>query len=567
MKKRLGIFICLIFFAFLFTFPAVLHLSDKIIGDGGDNYQFVGFQYIANREFEKDFLPFGWTDYLRYPVGFDLSTGSDSTIFLLLGIFFYRFFDNPASIYNVSILTLLFLNGLLSYLFFEKLTKKQNLGLLGSLIYGFSFYTLVRLAGHANLIFIGVFPFFFYSLIILGERKADAASFIIFTLAFSLVFLASLQYLLILAGAILLLLPILYIFYKNLFLSYASLFRKRKVYAICSLVALGYIFLVFNFGRVIQFVTGNLMPIGYHTFPRLIDSFLPTVFVPILMATHVFLSVKEFNIESAIFLGYVEMAIFLWFLVSQKVDKKLKIFLSIIVFILLSISVGCRAPYQYFSFNPYCNLLQIFPFRWINELGRFYIVAYLFLTASILVVLKSLKGFKGRFVISLATFFVALERIPTNFYLSPTFANERFIEIVRRSDSLGVLDLPVAKQDTPNASRYDLYSVYYQKPIVNGYLHWSGNTPATETLLARLYPFRCETEFSLNDRKTTDNLAQYLKDNGIKTIVLHKDLVATNYDPPFCDQAFKNINFFLYDSNVGISKVYEDELKAVFQLL
>src|SRR3990167_7871149 len=140
MRKFLIISIIFLFFTFLFTFPSLFNLSDKIIGDGGDSYQFLGFQYIAKLQVSQGKFPFGWTNYWRYPVGFDFSIGYDSTLFVLVGFVFYQFFGNPVVVYNLSVLMILFLNCILSYLFFAKITKREDLGLLGSIVYGFSFY-------------------------------------------------------------------------------------------------------------------------------------------------------------------------------------------------------------------------------------------------------------------------------------------------------------------------------------------------------------------------------------------------------------------------------------------
>src|SRR3989344_6966058 len=183
------------------TFPAIFHVSDKIIGYGGDNYQFLGFQYVANHQVEQGQFPFGWTNYWRYPVGFDFSAAYDSTLLMLTGVALYSFISDPVVVYNFSTLLLLAVNGVLSFYLFRELTTNEWLGFLGGLLYGFSFYVIARAAGHTNLIVTGVFPFFVYSLIGLYKENGSWKHFFLFGISIVLTFLASLQYFLLLIGS------------------------------------------------------------------------------------------------------------------------------------------------------------------------------------------------------------------------------------------------------------------------------------------------------------------------------------------------------------------------------
>lgn len=69
MHKRdllIGIFfVCIALFV---TFPSVLSMSTKIMGDTGDTYQFLRFSSVATI-FCRTNIPFGWTDFWRYPSG------------------------------------------------------------------------------------------------------------------------------------------------------------------------------------------------------------------------------------------------------------------------------------------------------------------------------------------------------------------------------------------------------------------------------------------------------------------------------------------------------------------
>ena len=58
-----------IFLTVALTYPAAFSLTTKIIGDKGDNIQFLGFQYLGKLLFSQGSFPFGWTNYWRYPEG------------------------------------------------------------------------------------------------------------------------------------------------------------------------------------------------------------------------------------------------------------------------------------------------------------------------------------------------------------------------------------------------------------------------------------------------------------------------------------------------------------------
>src|SRR5262245_50344587 len=95
--------------------PVFPVMDSKIVGDGGDNYQFLGFQFLAEQLFKAGGFPFGWTTYWRYPAGIHFQSATDSTLLTLAGLGLYPLFRNPVVVYNSSILLLLLLNVALSY--------------------------------------------------------------------------------------------------------------------------------------------------------------------------------------------------------------------------------------------------------------------------------------------------------------------------------------------------------------------------------------------------------------------------------------------------------------------
>lgn len=565
MKKFIFAVILFLFFTFLFTFPAILHLTDKIIGDGADSSQLMGWQYVAETQVEKGVYPFSWTNYWRYPVGFDFSISYDSVLFISLGLLFYNFFNNPALVYNLSVLLLIFLNGVFSYLFFRKLSKNQVLGILGALIYGFSFYVLARLGGHMNLIFVGGFPFFLYSLIVFKEKKGNGTAYSLMGLSVILIFLSSLQYFLIFLGAAIFILPLFIFFYPRAFSSYASLIEKNKIKAASTFLVTLFVFLFFNAGHVSALVKGTITTLSasYMTFlsPHLVNFYLPNTYVPLVISLPPFPRTGLGGIEGSFYLGLVEIFLFLFFLLAN-IDKRLKIFLSVSVLTTLLISLGCSV-----GFFPYCYIYKFFPFKGIAEVGRFYVILYLFLTIGIIYALKKIPP-ALKWLFPVMFIFVIFERIPSKFYLSDTPDNEPFIKVVKTLNSSAVFDLPIINQweSTRQKSNYDLYSIYYQKPIVGGSIQWVGNTPDSERFLNIFSDLECGSQTEIDKNKISKTMLPALNGNNIKTIVFHKILEPFDRGSQACDQAILNIKTFIYGSELSLKKVYEDEKTAVFQL-
>jgi hypothetical protein len=565
MKKIILITLIFIFFTILFTSPAVLHLSDKIIGDGCDNSVHFAMQYVTKTQIEKGGFPFSWTNYWRYPVGFDFSISYDGLLFYLLGLFFYIFLSNPMLVYNFSVLILVFSNGIFSYLFFKKISRSDLIGIFGAVMFGFSFYVLARLGGHMNLIFTGSFPFFAYSLILLKERRGDTRSFIIFTSSVILTFLASLQYIFILVAGIFLIMPIAIIFYSRISISFFKIFWDNKLKSIISLLCISILFTFINIGHIKILLAGNLttLPLGYVTYlsPYLTDFLQPGNYVHLLISRFEPLSIGIGGIEGAVFMGYAELVIFIVLLLISKTTKRFKLFILFGTLVTLITTLGCKNPYY-----PYCYLFRFFPFKGVAEVSRFYIIFYLLLTTGVVYFISRLKR-KLKTTVTIIIFaLITFERIPDGFYLSDTPRNEQFINAAKSTDSKAILDLPIINQWQSGRQKvyYDLYSVYYQKPIVNGYIHWLGDTPSSESFLNKFDYLACGKYEDLNDPKISEKMKQILVTNNITAIVLHKTATVDNED--VCMTAYKNIDFFLYRSNIDPKTIYNDNETTVFQL-
>jgi len=162
----------------VFSFPAILSLPIQVIGDGGDNLQFLSFQYVGNMLFSQGNFPFEETNFWRYPVGISFQSSYDSTLLILLGLIFYSFTQNGVLVYNLSLFVIFFLNAILSYLTFRRFFPSL-ISLIGTIIYGFSFYSLARLLGHPIFCFLQLSPSFsFLSLTFQKKKQKEALSFL-----------------------------------------------------------------------------------------------------------------------------------------------------------------------------------------------------------------------------------------------------------------------------------------------------------------------------------------------------------------------------------------------------
>ncbi|OIO14757.1 hypothetical protein COV53_00475 [Candidatus Gottesmanbacteria bacterium CG11_big_fil_rev_8_21_14_0_20_37_11] len=566
MRIKILTILCFLLLTIIFTFPSIFHLKDRIIGDGGDNYQFLAFQYLANKQVNEGRFLFGWTNYWRYPVGFDFSKSYDSTLLILLGITGYRLLEDPVVVYNLSILLLLFLNSIFSYLFFNKIFKDRFVSFIGGLIYGFSFYSLARLGGHANLIFTACFPLFLYTVLDIFNNKVDKINWILFGISISVVYLSSLQYFLLLIGSIIVLLPILILFYPIYIKEVATLLFKEKKNFLLSITLVSILFLIFHLGRIKSLINGNLIyPLaGILRNVELVNYIIPNKY----LATNssIFQNNSYNTIESATYFGIVEILLFVSFFLLTNNQKKLKLFLLSIFSLFMIISLGSQKIINITA--PYFWLYRFFPFRGISEPARFSIVAYLILTVCVLSFLKNLQIKNKQFFLFLVFILISFERLSIRIYLSSTLNDSGFISAVRSLESNAVLDLPVFLWR--NGSVYDLYSIYYDRSIVNGYIHWSGNTQDTMLFVNKLKRFECDFDRDSGSDPIVNTTGKYNVDllqtlalYKITTIVFHKDL---SWGIKECDNAVKNIKSLIGSSH-NLVRIFENDRKEVYFLL
>lgn len=519
-----------ILFSILFTFPSILHINSYFIGDGGDNYEYAGYQGLVVKNISEGKLPFSSTDFWRYPVGFEFPRGFDSFLSVSLGAVFHSVLNFPTS-YNLTVLTLMSLNGFLSFLFFRKLTKSFWLAFLGMAIYGFSFYTLAKASSHLNLLFIGGFPLLSLSILNFIERKEVLRrDIVLFFFSLTLILLGSAQYAVLAAISIIITLITTFIFYPEVLISLKNKLSVRKTTIVLSLIIFSSFVLFLFAPHILGALNGSIVISGREDIlakftPSILDFVLPNTYLSPLI--RFFSNSSLPSIEKVVFIGWAEISI-LAMLIFSKIPFRGKLFLTSLILVPFLLALGYGEANN-FPLLPYRFISSIFPFKLIAEPGRYFIIFYFFIAIAILISLDSIRSSRIRkILIAAAIILVILERIPGSFYRAEAIKNEPYIKIVSQQDTSGVLDMPISFY----YSKYDVLSFYYQKPIVNGYFHWSADGDTERSFIEReelLSRYSCNEDDPVNsgidetEKHKDFKMLQMLKDENIRTIVIHKD--------------------------------------------
>lgn len=532
-KWNFLLLVAIILLSVVLTWPSLLHISSQYIGDGGDNYEYASYQMLASHRIQSGLLPFGFTNFWRYPVGFDFARGFDSYLTVILGTTLNLFIAMPLA-YNLTIFLLMSLNGIFSYLFFKELTKSKLLALIGMLIYGFSFYTIGKAASHPNLLFIGGFPLLGLTFLRLLKKETHfLKDYLYFFLALLVIAIGSSQYFLMLFIFLPIYLLLCLIFYKR----ETILFIDRLININCLKALLLFLisFFVIYFPQINAIINHSFVflkrgDVLLNLTPSLSDFILPNPYLKLVISS-ILNSQSSPSIEKLVFIGFVEIIILLIaiFYSLHLRNKKFCVFLITLFVIPFGLSLGFGKNDNLW-FLPYHFLSNIFPFSTIPETGRYFVVFNFFIAVILVSLLSNLQIKKRNYVLILLIIFLILERLPSSFYLTPSLKNLPYQKIVQNEKSSAVLDLPINFY-YPN---YDILSFYYNKPIVNGYFHWSADTDKEKSFILKdnlLSRYICYANDSLQNNQINNlyeanldgQMISLLKTNGINTIVVHKD--------------------------------------------
>jgi hypothetical protein len=170
-----GVLLPLLYFSVMtlvMTWPLVLHMTDSVVGQIGDNVYFVWMlAWFKRALFELHVSPIT-IPRLNYPEGWSLAYTEIAPSELALG-FPASLIWGPVLGYNVALLLTFVLSGYLMYVWVHDLTKNVAAGLVAGTIFAFLPFRMAHfLAGHLNVAGTMWFPVFFMGLtdMLFGDR-------------------------------------------------------------------------------------------------------------------------------------------------------------------------------------------------------------------------------------------------------------------------------------------------------------------------------------------------------------------------------------------------------------
>lgn len=542
-KNHIIVIIAFFVTSLILTFPLILNINNKLAGDGGDNYQYVAYQQIVAKKIRQFVYPFSFDKTLRYPVGFDFSRGQDTFLPVLTGGLLNLVMNYILS-YNITLLIFFAINGICSYLLFNYVSKSKLIGIIGGVMYGFSFYTLARGAGQIGHATTAGFPLFLYSILKLkNNHKLSDFLLVVFSVLF--IVFAFLQYLLIFTILILVNIPIILVLFKQELKEYISILCLHLNKTLVSLAIFCIIFFAFLHPFIFAITKGAFvnndrksMILNLKTYNK--DYIAPNPYSRTLAKT-LLNSNTPMNLENLAFMGWVEIALVTAFLFFYP-KSKIKYFISANFFIFFLLSLGTVKNYDLNIPLPQAFLYKFFLFYYIPEVTRYIIVYSLFAILGITLLLTLIK--RKTIVLILLLLLTLTERLTGNYYLASSFKEKKYISIVKKTSGKAVLDIPLSI-DFHNTV-YDIFPALYNKNIVSGYFIWSADTIETRLFVnqeelkrlicdlpqyefteaqlhTNLYNLNDLSEFIIQQEKLNRSLIEKLKAQQINTIVVHKN--------------------------------------------
>lgn len=457
-------FLCLTFIVTLvITYPTIVNINSSVIGDGGDNFQFLSYQYITKSNIAEFRHPFANSNIMRFPMGFDYSRSFDGMLGTVVGALL-MFIVSPVAAYNLSILLLLFLNIHISYLSFKYISKNDLAAYAGALIYGSSFYVIGRSYGHSNLMFIAGLPMIVAGIYAIWKKQNTIYSFALLFGGILVLSIGSTQYVLyLLIGGALLGILTLFFFPDDVKKTLISILTHPRPFLVSFFVfLLVFVILYFPYLNSLFFSKSFVFPNSkYQLFdlkPALSDYFLPNAFLQLAIG-RLLLSPAETKIEGAVFFGFIELLLFAFFVFSSYFDRKIRIFYLV-----------CVSSIAILPFLIYPYVYSLFPFSTTAEIGRYYIFAQLCIALAIVLYLTHHK--KNVAFILVITVLLFVERLSLHYPLAPVQPYTEIFHQIRQVNARSFVILPYDNW----FSAYNLFPVFTDKKITSGYIHWSAET-------------------------------------------------------------------------------------------
>lgn len=509
----------------LFSNVFFVDVNNSLIGDGYDNYEFFGFMNLVNNNILSFKHPFSHTNILRYPEGFDFSYGFDGVFAILTGGILSLWLD-PILSYNLTIVTILFLNIFFSFYYFRKLGilrgAESNLdikSLISAIIFGLSPYVFARVQGHLNLALVAGIPMFTYYYLYLNnkivqEQEVTTKDLLAFLSSVLLISFGSLQYLILLAAMTPFVL--LLTFKKEDISKYKKALTYRPQRIINSLFIFLLIFVMFFYGYVSAIFSGELIYQDKHKIlfePHIIDVLVPNEYLGDLWGL---VNPSELAIERVITVGTLEAGILVYLLIKLK-DKKAQL-----------VGIGLFLSYLLLSF-------KILNIPYYPEGGRTVILISLFIAVAIV---SYDHIFSEPIYAGLVLTLIMLERLFFHVQVSEPLAADLFIREVRPISGGAVLNVPLSKYSTYRSA----LPVFYDKKVLDGYFHYTAATKVSEKTLHEKHFSRMVCRFERDDEPETGfspgdrpEALQAFKEKDIGAIVLFKDSEVGKFLYEDCD--------------------------------
>jgi len=513
------IFLFFVILTVLFTFPSVLHLNSKIIGDGGDNYLYFGYQSIFSSQIKTGLMPFSFSTVLRFPFGFPLYRAYDSFFGIFIGGTL-SLLMNPVLAYNLAVIILLSLNGYLSYLLFKYISKKEIPGVIGGTIYGLSFYSIGRSNGHIGLMFTAGFTLFLYA-VLKNIDSVTKKNIMYLCLSVLLITASSFQYLLFLFILLLVGVPILYILFPKEWISFFSMLFHKFLEVWTVIVPFIIVFLILTGPLILSYASGSFIQADRSAAfkeysPSITEYFIPNKYLatPINIITDV-INTNPSSIERVSYIGMGEIILFIMYVIFYKKNKNVKRLLLLIFCIFFILSLG------FFSsdlniYLPYNFLYKYFPFSSIPEASRYSVFYLIPISIGIVLFISSIKN---GFMVFIILILLIFERTTIVAKLSNIPSSKDYVKKVANLPYSGVLDIPISWEST----YVNTLPLYYNKPIVGGAFHWSADDKN-----ARIFTLNSVANNLLCPNKTNvstdlNGFMDHLKYNNVNIVVVHKN--------------------------------------------
>ncbi len=556
MKSHINTATIFIFFGFLavlFTYPSVRYLNTKLIGDDGDNTMYYSFTQQIKNNILNGFSPFSYSYQYYFPVGFDLYTGSDAKLFVLL-VGYLSTIYNEIFVYNTTILFVLTLNAVCSYILFRTISHSALVSIIGTIIWAFSYYTVSRAGSYAVIMQMYGYALFFASILLIYRKNAVSWSNVFFTIiSLLLLCLSTLQGILILMASIFIMLPFVAVFNFPVIRNSYQIIISNWQKIVIGFLVFSALFVLFFYKHIMAYNILSKSSITYQNsydsapaYSDLLTYVIPTDYSKSILSGFIYQLIPSLRtelfhargIDSVRFLGYVEIILLIYFFrfIPQAWKKILSV--ALVFFIIYGVSHN-RTTGIFLLFS---LLYKYTVLSFVHEPGRFQIITDFIIALAVVLGMTVKKV--GNTVLLTAIALLILERTTVNFH-TYTLESKNYHTVVSQTNTKAVLDLPLSYDNPVFPPMYNLNPQYYGKPIVNGYVVWLAYSDNPRRFIEEnneLIQFGCsEKANTIHDNSVFNTLLYRLKQNNITTVVIHDDWM----ENPACGIARGKIEEFI----------------------